>query len=213
MSEHIGPHRASSTARRSLRLGQSHTWRTINVLVCDHFAASLVCNLDQTELTQRRYSSLQCTPSGRRYARERALLPTFGWERESLVPWPVSSEPLSRSLDRQDSGASQVLKSGPWEADGRHRSIFCRSRPDGLHHTGDGNTMPQSSHDQAAELHNLASHTHAVAADAHGKADHLTDHELSKQADELSRNALKHAGQLDTPAAESATVETGKDEK
>lgn len=73
--------------------------------------------------------------------------------------------------------------------------------------------MPQSSHDQAAELHNLASHAHAVAAVAHGKADHLTDHELNKQADALSRNALKHAEQLDTPAAESTKAETGKGEK
>ena len=73
--------------------------------------------------------------------------------------------------------------------------------------------MPQSSHDQAAELHNLTSHAHAVAAVAHGKADHLTDHELNKQADELSRNALKHAEQLDTPAAVPSTAETGKGEK
>ena len=73
--------------------------------------------------------------------------------------------------------------------------------------------MPQSSHDQAAELHNLTSHAHAVAAVAHGKADHLTDHELSKQADELSRNSLNHAEQLDTPAAESGPAETGKGEK
>jgi len=72
--------------------------------------------------------------------------------------------------------------------------------------------MPQSSHDQAAERHNLASHAHAVAAIAHGKADHLTDHELNKQADELSRNAVKHTEQLDTPAAESGTAETGKGE-
>jgi hypothetical protein len=73
--------------------------------------------------------------------------------------------------------------------------------------------MPQSSHDQAAELHNLASHAHAVAAVAHGKADHRTAHELSKQAYELSRNALKHSGQLDTAAAESTKEETGKGEK
>jgi hypothetical protein len=73
--------------------------------------------------------------------------------------------------------------------------------------------MPQSSHDQAAELHNLASHAHAVAAVAHGKADHRTAHELSKQAYELSRNALKHSEQLDTAAAESTKAETGKGEK
>jgi hypothetical protein len=73
--------------------------------------------------------------------------------------------------------------------------------------------MPQSSHDQAAELHNLASHTHAAAAVAHGKADHLTDHELNKKADELSRSAPKHADQIDTPAAESGAAETGTGEK
>ena len=73
--------------------------------------------------------------------------------------------------------------------------------------------MPQSSHDQAAELHNLASHAHAVAAVAHGKADHRTAHELSKQAYELSRNALKHSKQLDTAAAESTKAEIGKGEK
>jgi len=68
--------------------------------------------------------------------------------------------------------------------------------------------MPQSSHDQAAEIHNLASHAHAVATVAHGKADHLTDHELSKQADELSRNALKHSERLDTAVAESTKEES-----
>jgi hypothetical protein len=70
--------------------------------------------------------------------------------------------------------------------------------------------MPQSSHDQAAELHNLASHAHAAAAVSHGKAEHLTAHELSKQAHELSRNALKHSEQLDTPAVAPEPVETAK---
>jgi hypothetical protein len=50
--------------------------------------------------------------------------------------------------------------------------------------------MPQSAHDQAAELHNLAAH--AAAATAHGKGDHLTAHELSEQAHEHSMNAHKH---------------------
>lgn len=75
------------------------------------------------------------------------------------------------------------------------------------------NSMPQSSHDQAAELHNLASHAHAVAAVAHGKADHQSAHELSKQADEHSRNALKHSEQLEEAAAESAKAEAGDGEK
>jgi hypothetical protein len=73
--------------------------------------------------------------------------------------------------------------------------------------------MPQSSHDQAAELHNLAFHAHAVAAVAHGKAEHRTAHELSKQASELSRNALKHSEQLDAAAAKPTNAETGKGEK
>ena len=46
--------------------------------------------------------------------------------------------------------------------------------------------MPQSTHNRSAEIHNLAKHTHDAAA-AHDKADHLTPHELNKQADEHSR--------------------------
>ena len=46
--------------------------------------------------------------------------------------------------------------------------------------------MSQRAHEQAAELHNLAAHAHAAAAVAHGKEDHLTAHELSKQAHEHS---------------------------
>ena len=53
--------------------------------------------------------------------------------------------------------------------------------------------MTQSSHDRAAELHNLAAHAHATAAAAHNKGDHLTAHELSKQAYELSMNAHRFA--------------------
>jgi hypothetical protein len=60
--------------------------------------------------------------------------------------------------------------------------------------------MPQSAHDRAAELHNLAAHAHA-AATAHGKGDHLTAHELSKQAHEHSMNAHKLAEELGTKAA------------
>ena len=41
--------------------------------------------------------------------------------------------------------------------------------------------MPQSSHDRAAEYHNLAAHAHAAAATAHGKGDHLTAHELTQK--------------------------------
>jgi hypothetical protein len=66
---------------------------------------------------------------------------------------------------------------------------------------GRRNTMPQSTHDRAAELHNLAAHAHAAAPTAHGKGDHLTAHELSKQAHEHSMNAHKLAEELGTKAA------------
>jgi hypothetical protein len=56
--------------------------------------------------------------------------------------------------------------------------------------------MPQSAHDRTAELHNLAQHAHASAAAAHGKSDHLTAHELSKRALELSMNAYRHSEEL-----------------
>ncbi len=56
--------------------------------------------------------------------------------------------------------------------------------------------MPQSTHDRVAELHNLAAHAHLAAATAHGKGDHLTAHELSKQAHEHSINARKLSEEL-----------------
>ena len=61
--------------------------------------------------------------------------------------------------------------------------------------------MPQSTHDRAAELHNLAAHAHTAAATAHEKEDHLTGHELSKQAHEHSMNANKLIEELGTKAA------------
>ena len=50
--------------------------------------------------------------------------------------------------------------------------------------------MPQSTHNRSAELHNLAEHTHDAAG--HDKADHLTPHELTKQADEHSKKTHEH---------------------
>jgi hypothetical protein len=63
--------------------------------------------------------------------------------------------------------------------------------------------MPPSTHNRAAELHNLAAHAHAAAATAHGKGDHLTAHELSQQAREHSMNAHKLSEEL---ASKSATI-------
>ena len=63
--------------------------------------------------------------------------------------------------------------------------------------------MSQSAHNRVAELHNLAAHAHEAAAVAHGKGDHLTAHELSKQAHEQSMNALKLAEELAREARKS----------
>jgi len=72
--------------------------------------------------------------------------------------------------------------------------------------------MPQSTHDRAAELHNLAAHAHAAAATAHGEGDHLTAHELSKQAHEHSMNAHKLAEELGTKIASSSKAKDGMPE-
>jgi hypothetical protein len=85
--------------------------------------------------------------------------------------------------------------------------------PDGLQPTNKEYTMPQSSHNPAAEIHNHESHAHAVAAVAHGKADHRSAHELSNQAHELTREDLMRAEQLDAAAAKSAKAKIGTDEK
>jgi hypothetical protein len=51
--------------------------------------------------------------------------------------------------------------------------------------------MPYNSHQRAAELHELAAHAHRAAAVAHGKGDHLTGHELSRQAMEHANKAFE----------------------
>ena len=53
--------------------------------------------------------------------------------------------------------------------------------------------MPQSPNDRAAEFHNKAAHANQAAATAHGKGDHLTAHELSRQAHEYSTHAFEHS--------------------
>jgi hypothetical protein len=61
--------------------------------------------------------------------------------------------------------------------------------------------MPQSPHNRISELHNLAAHAHEAAAVAHGKGDHLTAHELTRQAHEHSMNVSKLAAELATKEA------------
>jgi len=68
--------------------------------------------------------------------------------------------------------------------------------------------MPQSSHNRIAELHNLAAHAHTAAATAHGKGDHLTAHELSKQAFEHSMNAHKLSEEQLTKVAKSGEAKS-----
>lgn len=46
-------------------------------------------------------------------------------------------------------------------------------------------------HQRAAEFHDGAAHAHRVA-EQHGKQDHLTGHEHSRQALEHSQNAYQH---------------------
>ena len=54
--------------------------------------------------------------------------------------------------------------------------------------------MPQSTHNRLAELHTIAEHTHAAAA--HEQPDHLTSHELTKEAEEHNRNTHERYEEL-----------------
>jgi hypothetical protein len=56
--------------------------------------------------------------------------------------------------------------------------------------------MPQSTHAQVAELHNIAAHAHKRAAASHSENDHLSAHEMSTDAFEKSREAHQHAENL-----------------
>jgi hypothetical protein len=49
--------------------------------------------------------------------------------------------------------------------------------------------MPQSAHARAAEFHMLAAHAHEAAAAHHGKGDHLSGNEMSRQAHEHAAQA------------------------
>jgi len=71
--------------------------------------------------------------------------------------------------------------------------------------------MPQSSHNPDAELHNIASHAHAVAAVSHSKADHQSASELSDQ--EHSREVLRRSKTLDPGAVKPAIESIGGGEK
>ena len=53
--------------------------------------------------------------------------------------------------------------------------------------------MAYDAYQRVIEFHRKAEHAHAAAAAAHEKGDHLSAHELTRQAHEHSREALKHS--------------------
>lgn len=61
--------------------------------------------------------------------------------------------------------------------------------------------MPSDSHQRAAEFHELAAHAHRAAAAAHGKGDHLSGHELSRQAMEHASKAFEWSQQAHNNSA------------
>ena len=73
--------------------------------------------------------------------------------------------------------------------------------------------MLQSSHDRAAELHNLAARANQGAATAHGKGDHLSAHELSGKPKNtlgrLTRNRPTFASSWNKPAANQGNSSIG----
>jgi hypothetical protein len=64
--------------------------------------------------------------------------------------------------------------------------------------------MPNNSDQRAAELHELAAHTHRAAAAQNGKEDHPTGHELSKQALEHANKAFQSSEEALCKSAKSA---------
>jgi hypothetical protein len=66
--------------------------------------------------------------------------------------------------------------------------------------------MPSDSHQRAAEFHELAAHAHLAAAASHAKGDHLSGHELSKQALEHAKKAFEWSQEADRESVKS----TGK---
>jgi hypothetical protein len=66
------------------------------------------------------------------------------------------------------------------------------------------NSMPNDSHQRAAEFHELAAHAHRAAAAHHGKEDHLTGHELSKQALEHANKASQWSQEAHRKSAKAA---------
>jgi len=67
--------------------------------------------------------------------------------------------------------------------------------------------MPNNSHQRAAEFHDLAAHARRAAAVHHGKEDHQTAHEHSKEALEYSNKAHERSQQAVRKSANTAVSE------
>ena len=64
--------------------------------------------------------------------------------------------------------------------------------------------MPSDSHRIAAEMHEKAAQAHRVAAERHGEEDHLTAHELSRQALDHATRAFAQAQEAHRKSAKAA---------
>jgi len=64
--------------------------------------------------------------------------------------------------------------------------------------------MPGDTHRIAAEMHERAAHAHRVAATHHGSEDHLSAHELSKQALDHARLAFEKSQEAHRKSAVAA---------
>jgi hypothetical protein len=71
-------------------------------------------------------------------------------------------------------------------------------------HIPKGNAVPNSTHQRAAEFHDLAAHAHRAAAVHHGKGDHQTAHEHSKEALEYSNKAHQRSEEAIKKSANTA---------
>ena len=98
----------------------------------------------------------------------------------------------SRPFDRRDGFAAAVAQSGtarPCRWTLRPQSVNVAEVPTEDISSGEGAIMNYDSHQRAAEFHEMAAHAHRAAAVHHGKQDHLTGNEHSRQAMEHANKA------------------------
>ena len=74
--------------------------------------------------------------------------------------------------------------------------------------TRHNDTSHYENHQQAAELHDLAAHTHRSDAEDHEKQDHETGQERSRRDLEHSQEAYHHTGQVHRDAVNEHGIHT-----